>query len=157
MKSFFCLFLVFISLSSYSSITLECQRSPYCDQLDEKSFECDETKDKSKCDEFVEIFDKLLDKHTCTLKGKKLSLVPITSCPDKKGSAYLDIHYDRLAAMASEKALKLYTSKKFRASLDGHIAEVHKARSLRDEKNLGKSLRPLEYDFISFLKRVNIS
>lgn len=138
--------LLFILLTTFSS-TVESKakscRPASCDKLDELSFACSETNDVKKCDEFVSLFDKLLDPHKCPKKKKAPG---ISYCPEKKGSMSVDLHYDRLGALTSEKALKLYTSKKFRASLDGHIAETHSKRSLRDEEQLGKSLQAFDYD-----------
>lgn len=55
----------------------------------------------------------------------------------------IDLHFDRLAELPFQKALKLFTSTLARTAMDGVTAESYKKRSLQDEKKLGKTLHPV--------------
>ena len=114
-----------------------------CEAFDTASYKCFDTDEIKECDVFVELFEKLLDLPTAKCRRNTMAELGIVYyCAQRPGAILADIHFDRLGKLPTEKALKLYTSQKMRDQLFDHFSETHRKRSLRDEKNLGKTLLP---------------
>lgn len=142
MKNFTLMLSFAFSLSAFSQT---CPRPAACDQLEDTSWECHGELNKKKCLDFVIVFDQLLGSVVC--KESKTPVTALHLCGQKKGSAALHLHYDRIAQLPSLEAIKVFTSQRFRNTLDGDLAEQYMARSKRQEPLVGKELKSIEVDF----------
>jgi hypothetical protein len=141
MNKLFLVLTLFTSLSVLGAVKTCGGPSPLCENLDADSFACSERWDEKVCDQFIQTFEKLLTPVAC-LKGQKETVLGYYSCLGRKGSADVALHFDRVARLPFQSALKLFTSPRFRSIMDGHVAETYRKKSLQDEKRLGKDLKP---------------
>ncbi len=136
-KIFLALFLISVRANGVENL---CDKSPLCENLDDESFACSESWDEKLCDQFMATFAKLLEPTPCQ-KDSKETVSGFQTCLNRKGSAATSLHFDRVARLPFQSALKLFTSEKFRSIMDGAVAETYRKKSLQDEKKLGKSLK----------------
>lgn len=123
-----------------ASTSIEC-RFNRCEELEALSYSCSENKDQKVCEQFVELFDIMLEPLTSSCKTNIVFASAIFHCSARPGAAYVDIHFDLLATLKSKKALTLYASDKFRNSTDGEIAHAHLKKSIEVSKKFSSRNR----------------
>ena len=142
-KFMLCLALI-LGLSSWAKLAppgmtefnKKCPTPKLCDKLYEEVKSCKSGK-KSACDRFVRNYERALPEYDCQRSFDSTDIekhiVPAIWLCDTH-----EYFLEELSKMKSQKARRLYGSKKLRDTLDGALAETHFEKSQRVERNLNK-------------------
>lgn len=119
-----------------------CSDHQHCAPLREFENRCRVGKNEADCKKFVEIFEKISVKTDCQRTFDKEPVPSVWLCDhDAVEVEYPKLHERSAATLSKLKfnfAKKFYGSEAFRSTLDGALAEAHRADSERGEDQTSK-------------------